>query len=150
MTDKQKAAFERSDARRKAAGLPPVRPSEPVSVSSSPNSVAVPVPKAAGCGGCRAAKAERSLANKLTTAILKDPEVTPEVLAKRQAICAACPHAKKFLKKITNLSQCGLCNCIIKWKTRLATEACPDGRWAAVDTGAIVEPIDATISNGGA
>lgn len=132
MTDKQKAAFDRSDARRRAAGLPVVRP------ESAVERVTPPAAKSAtGCGGCRATKADRSLANKLTTAILKEPEVTPEVLAERQAICASCPHSKKFLKKLTNLSQCDLCKCIIKWKTRLATEECPDGRWAAVDNGNI-------------
>lgn len=131
MTDKQLAAFERSDARRRAAGLPPV-----ATAPQHTGQVAVASPKAAGCGACKKAKEERSLANKLATAILAEPEVTPEVLAKRQAICAACPHSKKFLKKLTNISQCGLCQCFVKWKTRLATEECPDGRWAAetVDT----------------
>jgi hypothetical protein len=70
-------------------------------------------------------------------------------IAARRDICRACPHAtrkKEFLNRpsrgLTTLSRCGKltealkpgsipCGCFIALKTRLASESCPLGRWAA-------------------
>jgi|688.fasta_scaffold1338455_2 hypothetical protein len=51
--------------------------------------------------------------------------IAPEDVRKaRVEICLACPHLKKGL-----IFRCGKCGCVIKGKTALARESCPDDRW---------------------
>jgi hypothetical protein len=64
--------------------------------------------------------------------------VPPEVLQDRRDKCRECPHASRDPKRLdrptkglTVLSKCDLCGCFIAAKTKLASEACPDGRWPA-------------------
>jgi hypothetical protein len=49
--------------------------------------------------------------------------VDPSVQKERFAICAECPK----LTKLT--SQCKLCGCFMKIKTKLAHAECPIGKW---------------------
>jgi hypothetical protein len=48
--------------------------------------------------------------------------VSKESQDRRLAICAKCP---KFTEKKT----CKVCGCVLKFKTKLATDHCPEGRW---------------------
>ena len=48
---------------------------------------------------------------------------TEEEVAKRLEICAECPHY------IPQSSQCKLCGCFTKFKAKLKSGKCPDGRW---------------------
>ena len=45
--------------------------------------------------------------------------------AQRLSKCATCPEK-------TKLGRCRLCGCFVRLKTRLATEACPAGKWPAL------------------
>jgi hypothetical protein len=49
-----------------------------------------------------------------------------EVIAKeRKAICDSCPNKVIQL----GLECCGLCHCILEFKTRSLDSVCPDGKW---------------------
>jgi hypothetical protein len=50
---------------------------------------------------------------------------------KRLAICNACPERleKDNGKKLTSVSTCPICRCVISLKTKLSTEQCPLGDW---------------------
>lgn len=55
------------------------------------------------------------------------------VVHERRDVCRKCPKAS--LNKtgiLTNISSCDACNCIISAKTRIASEACPDGKWGSL------------------
>jgi hypothetical protein len=54
----------------------------------------------------------------------KDPAPGP-VVRQRRLICQACPH--KLVEHV-----CGECYCVIRWKTGVASEACPLGMWGKV------------------
>lgn len=43
--------------------------------------------------------------------------------AMRMKICNDCPHLKR------KLSQCELCHCFMKLKTKLPKARCPIGKW---------------------
>lgn len=47
--------------------------------------------------------------------------VSDAVMADRRAVCSKC--------KLFDGANCKLCGCFVKFKTMLATERCPDGRW---------------------
>lgn len=49
------------------------------------------------------------------------PFAPANVYEKRVALCKACEHYRFF--------QCKLCHCIVLSKAKLATEACPTGKW---------------------
>lgn len=49
----------------------------------------------------------------------------PATTAARRAVCSKCPQR-------TRLGRCLQCGCFTNLKTKLATEACPIGKWAAV------------------
>lgn len=82
MTDKQAEAFARSDARRAAAGLPPVRPNDglqlrvpkvivPVSRASGVGSVIEAGTKAVGISPCRGCKQTRDYLNEVGAAVIE-------------------------------------------------------------------------------
>lgn len=79
------------------------------------------------CG--RGAKALLKGAAGLVRAALGSGTVSKHVARRRREACAACPHA------ILGGTICGICKCVIKAKTSLAAEACPDDppRWTAED-----------------
>lgn len=50
---------------------------------------------------------------------------TPEeIAAERKVICEACPHL------LPEADKCAICGCHLSVKRAMASEACPDGRWA--------------------
>ena len=55
---------------------------------------------------------------------------TAEQISARRAICAACSQAAPCLGISANPAcRCRSCGCFLHHKTRLAEEACPEGRW---------------------
>lgn len=59
------------------------------------------------------------------------PSVSTEALAIREATCRACPEWDAAALKGTG--RCRNCGCSTWAKLRMATEACPLGKWEAVD-----------------
>ena len=55
----------------------------------------------------------------------------PEALATREATCRACPEWDA--SALNNTGRCRKCGCSTWAKLRMATEACPLGKWEAVD-----------------
>ena len=55
----------------------------------------------------------------------------PEALATREATCRACPEWDASARN--NTGRCRKCGCSTWAKLRMATEACPLGKWEAVD-----------------
>jgi len=71
----------------------------------------------------------------LVKAALGVGQATQAVIEARRNVCRDCTHSRKhpLLKTSTGLplvSYCRKCLCSLRAKTTLATEACPDGRWA--------------------
>lgn len=56
----------------------------------------------------------------------------PATIEARRMLCRACPHAKPCKRNPQRKCTCELCGCLLTHKTRLASEACPVGKWAAV------------------
>jgi len=54
-----------------------------------------------------------------------------EALATREATCRACPEWDATA--LNNTGRCRKCGCSTWAKLRMATEACPLGKWGAVD-----------------
>jgi hypothetical protein len=54
----------------------------------------------------------------------------PEILADREATCRACPEWDA--SALNNTGRCRKCGCSTWAKLRMATEACPIGKWKAV------------------
>lgn len=52
---------------------------------------------------------------------ITDNKATRDMAKTRQAICQPCSDR--------NGIECGLCGCIIKFKTRLTEEECPAKKW---------------------
>ena len=69
---------------------------------------------------------------KLLKAIAGVGEAPWQAVQARQRACAECPHLKPG--PAWPLRRCGICDCFIAAKTRLASEACPDQppRWDKV------------------
>lgn len=57
----------------------------------------------------------------MTRAITGTDPVTRETRLMRQAECDACEHRRGPM--------CGRCGCVVAAKIRVASEACPVGRW---------------------
>jgi hypothetical protein len=55
----------------------------------------------------------------------------PEALATRESTCRACPEWDA--QALNNTGRCRKCGCSTWAKLRMATEACPLGKWGAVD-----------------
>ncbi len=51
---------------------------------------------------------------------------SPETIAARRLTCESCPEATSGVRP---LSRCRKCHCSIIWKTRLARQKCPLGKW---------------------
>jgi len=48
----------------------------------------------------------------------------------RLRACRACPHRKrKGVSARLSVSVCGRCGCVLRLKTRIRGESCPDDRW---------------------
>jgi hypothetical protein len=60
------------------------------------------------------------------------PTTPPEALATREATCRACPEWDA--KALNATGRCRKCGCSTWAKLRMATEACPLGKWKAVST----------------
>lgn len=52
--------------------------------------------------------------------------VKKEIAEERYTICKSCP-------RLTALSLCSICNCIMPIKVKFATVSCPAGKWPASD-----------------
>ena len=55
---------------------------------------------------------------------------TQEVRESRQAVCSSCP-LRVPAGKLIPADRCSSCGCVLAAKVRLATESCPEGKWAA-------------------
>ena len=49
--------------------------------------------------------------------------IDPEISKKRMEICKQCPNYVKFT------GQCKKCGCIMRIKTKLHGQECPENRW---------------------
>lgn len=54
--------------------------------------------------------------------------VTPTQRKARLDVCLMCEHFQPATSKL--MPTCELCGCLVKAKAWLATESCPDNRWA--------------------
>jgi hypothetical protein len=65
---------------------------------------------------------------KLAKAVLGMDAASQWTKAARRAVCDACPHLIRG-----PADKCGLCNCFVAQKVKLASEICPDlpPRWPA-------------------
>ncbi len=57
-----------------------------------------------------------------------------QIIERRRAICRACPEAIPCVKKAGQFCRCRRCGCVLHFKTALAGESCPLGRWGAQPT----------------
>ena len=55
-----------------------------------------------------------------------------EEIDKRRQECFKCEYWNQ--PKTGSFGRCSECKCLIKWKTRVAFESCPKGKWNAIDT----------------
>lgn len=111
MTEKQKAAFERSDARRAAQGLPPIR------LTSRPYTIGQMAASAGKCAGMAA-----------VAAVTGGPVLASlSLLAARLAACDDCP--------LLVAGYCRKCRCPtpVATKARLIAAECPEGLWPPVE-----------------
>ena len=46
----------------------------------------------------------------------------------RLAICKECPHSRDLYARGW-INYCNICGCMLKIKTRIKSNKCPDGRW---------------------
>lgn len=84
------------------------------------------------CRSCARPKATKlnALIKGLTgviRAVLRIGTVPTAVARSRRDACAACPHATM------RGTVCALCRCLLRAKTSLKDEACPDNRWPDKD-----------------
>ena len=56
----------------------------------------------------------------------------PDILATREATCRACPEWDAAA--LNNTGRCRKCGCSTWAKLRMATEACPIGKWLAISS----------------
>jgi hypothetical protein len=54
-------------------------------------------------------------------AVVEDPRVDKSTKEKRLSICQDCRYREGI--------QCSRCECLIRLKTMLKTETCPEGKW---------------------
>lgn len=66
----------------------------------------------------------------LVSAMLPAASATPDVVAHRRAICAACPMkgTRKF-SVVGTMEVCNACGCPIQRKTARADSQCPQSKW---------------------
>ncbi len=67
----------------------------------------------------------------LVSAMLPAASATPDVVAHRRAICAACPtKATRTIPVLgTTVDVCNACGCPIQRKTERANSTCPQSKW---------------------
>lgn len=56
-----------------------------------------------------------------------------DVIRARRRLCLDCEHAEPLIDAgvivVGRKTRCGLCSCVIKSKTAVASETCPVGKW---------------------
>jgi len=67
----------------------------------------------------------------------------PEALATREAICRACPEWDAAA--LNGTGRCRKCGCSTWAKLRMATEACPLGKWEAISSPS-VSPVSSVVN----
>ena len=67
----------------------------------------------------------------------------PEILATREATCRACPEWDAAALNATG--RCKKCGCSTWAKLRMATEACPLGKWEAISSPS-VSPVSSVVN----
>ena len=66
----------------------------------------------------------------LTKVALGIDRATDEVIAARLAECLKCPHRMFGTpQKLTSLSRCRLCNCLVKQAAKVSSKKCDAGIW---------------------
>lgn len=76
------------------------------------------------------------IAEGITNTIIKRGDIE-EVAARRMEICNTCDHIDRQGSKCTipgTAPCCGLCGCVLKFKTRSMSASCDDKRWTALVT----------------
>ena len=64
----------------------------------------------------------------------------PETLAAREATCRACPEWDAAA--LNSTGRCRKCGCSTWAKLRMATEACPLGKWSAVQPSSVPSVVN--------
>lgn len=67
----------------------------------------------------------------------------PETLAAREATCRACPEWDAAA--LNGTGRCRKCGCSTWAKLRMATEACPLGKWEAISSPS-VSPVSSVVN----
>jgi hypothetical protein len=67
----------------------------------------------------------------------------PEALAAREATCRACPEWDATA--LNKTGRCRKCGCSTWAKLRMATEACPLGKWEAISSPS-VSPVSSVVN----
>ena len=67
----------------------------------------------------------------------------PEILTAREATCRACPEWDAAALNATG--RCRKCGCSTWAKLRMATEACPLGKWEAISSPS-VSPVSSVVN----
>ena len=58
-------------------------------------------------------------------------KIIEEIAKERKEICLSCPNLNQGCNKISG-DCCGVCGCMIDFKTRSMKSSCPQSKWAAV------------------
>jgi len=85
------------------------------------------------CGKC--AKKIAAGVVGLTKAALNIDRAPDDVIEQRRATCRACPFASPCTSNPLKFCTCMKCGCVLKAKTKIASESCPVGKWLAVVKG---------------
>jgi len=83
------------------------------------------------CGEC-AKKLARGVVG-LTKAALNINVAPDDVIEQRRATCRACEFASPCTSNPLRFCTCTACGCVLKAKTKIASESCPKGKWLAVE-----------------
>jgi hypothetical protein len=83
------------------------------------------------CGGCGGKILDG--AKGLAKAAFRIDRADPQHVQERNALCQACPEARKCSKNATRKCFCGVCDCFLPAKLRIKSEKCPLDKWGAVE-----------------
>ena len=90
------------------------------------------------CQGCKGVSMVVHGVQGLAKAALRIDATPPTERENRLGKCRDCEHSTKHpTRKAADgkplVRWCKLCKCLLTAKTKVASEACPDGRWPAVN-----------------
>jgi hypothetical protein len=68
----------------------------------------------------------------ITNTLVKDQEIE-KIAKERLDICHSCVHHSTTTCAALIAECCGVCGCSLKFKTRSMSDACPKGKWLAIN-----------------